>query len=168
MKYVIAVAVFLFSSGSCYGMEIDLEALEAGTGANFSREVARLKEMGLIEHSERDVEGQIANLNTDQRNRLFDGETRRCAAHGNSFWSTLFGTNHQTDSKALYLLRDLHRLALEEQRTSQTRLEEVEKLARRFKILLVLIGTGLLGSLGANGGFFANLLSGSADAASSI
>lgn len=171
MKYAVVLTVFLVFPAMSYGMEVtNLAALEAGTGgSNFHKEVASLRKMGLVGEDERDLENQIARLSEEQRNRLLAGRSTRSGMQGGggSFWQWLSGGN-QTDGESVYLLRDLHRIALEEQRISQTRLEEVEKLSRRFKIVLVLVGTGLLGSLGANGGLLADLLSGSAEAASSV
>ncbi len=182
MKHTVVLTVFLCMPTLSYGMEatarreeVDLRALEEGTRGedvrdpNFRKEVARLKEMGLIDPRERDVEEQIAGLTPAQRNRLMTGKSTRCGSSsgGGGFWGWFSGGN-QTDGESLYLLRDLHRMALEEQRRSEARVEEVEKLSRRFKIVLVLVGTGLLGSLGANGGLLADLFSGSAEAASNV
>ena len=170
MKYAAVLTVFLFMPVLSYGME-DLEALEAGTGgSNFHKEVTSLKKAGLISEEEDDLEEQIAGLSEAQRNKLLAGRTTRSGMQGGGgggFWQWFSGAN-QEDGESVYLLRDLHRIALEEQRISQARLEEVEKLSRRFKIVLVLVGTGLLGSLGANGGLLADLLSGSAEAASNV
>ncbi len=167
MKYAAVLTVFLFMPVLSYGMEDDLEALEAGTGSNFHQELASLKKAGLIREEEDDLENQIAGLSEAQRNKLLAGRTTRSGMQGGGFWQWFSGAN-QEDGESVYLLRDLHRIALEEQRISQARLEEVEKLSRRFKIVLVLVGTGLLGSLGANGGLLADLLSGSAEAASNV
>ena len=170
MKYAVTLTILLCMPTASHGMgAADLGALESGTGSNFHREVDNLKKAGLISEEEDDLENQIAGLSEVQRDRLLAGRTTRSGMQGGGggFWQWFSGAN-QADGESVYLLRDLHRIALEEQRISQTRLEEVEKLSRRFKIVLVLVGTGLLGSLGANGGLLADILSGSAEAASGV
>jgi len=152
MKYVAVLTVFLFMPVLSYGMEVDLEALEEGTGGgSFHQEVANLKTAGLISEDERDLENQIAGLSEVQRDKLLAGRTTRSGMQGGGggLWQWLSGAN-QADGESVYLLRDLHRIALEE-------LEERRKLSKQLKFFLFITGTGLLGSLGANGGLLNTL-----------
>ena len=178
MKYAVLFIGFIFVPGILYGMgdDLGLGDLEAGTRpsasssfvqADLVRHVSQLEKMGLIANDEHDVMLQIQGLSEAQKGRLLAAQTTRCGSSGGGgFFASWFGSAHQADGEAVHLLRDLHRIALEEQRNSQVRVEEVEKLSRRFKILLFVVGTGLLGSLGTNGGLLANILSGGAEVAS--
>lgn len=167
MRYALFFIALVLVPEIGYGM--DLRSLEEGTARNFTQELSHLREMGLIEEGENDITRQIEQLTDEQRARLSSGQTR-CGRSGGGFFAGLFGgpSSSHHEQESLFLLRDLHRIALEEQRASQARTEELEKLSRRFKIILIVVGTGLLGSLGANGGFLSNLISGGADAASNV